>query len=160
MLPSRMFFGRPRHFSRLTPPFPAPSGLAPPSSTYVIRNSRCLADDHGQVHSRAPVESAGLPVPEMARSSNEPPSKALSAVRGQMESRLSVIPCRMNTYEKGGGGSGRLRDDHVSRRPAIKSFRLISLHKNTGQAPWNDIVTKNRGGRVFNRNFNPLPAWR
>src|SRR2546427_1792562 len=41
-------------------------------------------------------------------------------------------------------------------RLAIKSFRLISLQRNTEQMPWNDILTKKPGGvgGILNYNFS------
>ncbi len=77
-----MLFGRPRQSCRLTRPFPAPSALAPSFSLYVSENSDSSADDHPTSSGFwTPVETTGLPVPEIVRPEQRAGARGLSALR-------------------------------------------------------------------------------
>src|SRR5438309_8778315 len=122
MLYSRMLFGRPRYFSRLKWPFPAPSALAPVSFLSVIRRSSLRLDPRTR---RRPNL---LPAPVRCHSQSgayEPFARFSSKCRKISTYEISRLKTLQNQHlQKKGEGEGSRIDRSLPKFAALAEVAL------------------------------------
>ena len=175
-----MLFGRPRQSCRLTRPFPAPSALAPSFSLYVSENSDSSADDHPTSSGFwTPVETTGLPVPEIVRPEQRAGARGLSALRFRRLPRafsslaaptlgfsttnanlaatstythLARNSRVMNTCRKMGGAPPGRAKSTIFRQKATSSPRTSTLFR--------EKATFSRRKSTYRMSFHRITKWR